>query len=202
MNAHAAILQALYARGRDGKGAGIAVSLFDGLADWMAVPLLHQDYGGRAPARLGLAHPSIAPYGAFHLAGGRSIVLSVQNQREWRALCRLLDLDAIADDPRFAANVDRCANRAELDRVIGAALAGLDPEAAVAALKGAGIAFGFVNSVASFSKHPQLRRTRVETPTGPADIPAPPVRWADGDSALGAVPAIDADGAAIRAEFA
>src|SRR3546814_18315774 len=89
MNAHAAILQALYARAHSGEGAGIAVSLFDGLADWMAVPLLHHDYGGKAPGRVGLAHPSIAPYGEFRLPGGRSVVIFVQNQRELRSLCQL-----------------------------------------------------------------------------------------------------------------
>ena len=75
MNAHAAILQALIERGQTGKGRGIALSLFDGLADWMTVPLLHYDYGGKAPARAGLKHPSIAPYGAFPTADGSQIVV-------------------------------------------------------------------------------------------------------------------------------
>src|SRR3546814_19507596 len=114
MNAHAAILQALYARAHSGEGAGIAVSLFDGLADWMAVPLLHHDYGGKAPGRVGLAHPSIAPYGEFRLPGGRSVVISVQNQREWRSLCQLIDRDAMAADPRFADNLSRCPHRSDL----------------------------------------------------------------------------------------
>src|SRR3546814_11023980 len=128
MNAHAAILQALYARAHSGEGAGIAVSLFDGLADWMAVPLLHHDYGGKAPGRVGLAHPSIAPYGEFRLPGGRSVVISVQNQREWRSLCQLIDREAMADDPRFADNPSRCAHRAELDLAIEEGLALRDPD--------------------------------------------------------------------------
>jgi crotonobetainyl-CoA:carnitine CoA-transferase CaiB-like acyl-CoA transferase len=202
MNAHAAVLQALYVRAQSGEGAGIAVSLFDGLADWMTVPLLHQDYGGKAPARVGLAHPSIAPYGEFQLPGDRSVVISVQNQREWQSLCRLLDREAWIDDPRFADNVSRCGHRVELDRAIEEALALLDPDVVAVSLKAAGIAFGFVNSVAEFSRHPQLRRVTVGTPTGTVEIPAPPVRWAQGDPVLGAIPAINADGAAIRAEFA
>jgi crotonobetainyl-CoA:carnitine CoA-transferase CaiB-like acyl-CoA transferase len=202
MNAHAAILQALYDRQRTGKGSGLAVSLFDGLADWMAVPLLHYDYGGRAPTRVGLAHPSIAPYGEFRLSNGRSAVISIQNAREWTSLCEMLGRPDLIDDPRFATNISRCANRAGLDHEIADALLKLDGNSVPASLTRAGIAFGFVNSIAEFSGHPQLRRMIVETPTGPAAIPAPPVRWAGETPSLGAVPAIDADGEAIRREFA
>jgi itaconate CoA-transferase len=201
MNAHAAILEALYARERTGVGNGIALSLFDGLADWMAVPLLHQDYGGKSPARMGLAHPSIAPYGEFQLAGDRSIVISIQNEREWRALCELIDRKWMIQDSRFVDNISRVRNRAELDAEIGAGLRALTAEAAAEVLRAGGIAFGFVNSVKSFSAHPHLRRVRVDTPSGHVEVPAPPVRWADGGRPVHRVPALDADGSAIRAEF-
>ena len=88
MYAHAGILQALFQRERTGEGSAIAVSLFDSLADWMTVPLLHYDYGGKAPERVGLRHPSIAPYGAFVTADGKQVVISIQNEREWRNLCQ------------------------------------------------------------------------------------------------------------------
>lgn len=201
MNAHAALLEALYERERTGRGRGVAVSLFDGLADWMTVPLLHQDYGGRAPDRVGLAHPSIAPYGEFALPGGRSVVISVQNQREWRSLCQMIDRTWMIDDLRFADNVSRVANRAELDAEIGTALSALDGGGLAALLKNAGIAFGFVNGVADLSSHPQLRRIGVDTPTGPVLLPAPPVRWSDESSSLGPVPALDEHGATLRREF-
>ena len=84
MYSHSAILEALIARGISGCGRHIEVSLFDALADWMAVPLLWQDYGGKAPKRLGLAHPSICPYGAFKTADGKIILISIQNEREWK----------------------------------------------------------------------------------------------------------------------
>jgi itaconate CoA-transferase len=202
MNAHAAVLEALYTRERTGSGSGIAVSLFDGLADWMTVPLLHHDYSGKAPSRVGLAHPSIAPYGEFTLADGRSILIAVQNEREWRALCRALDGEAMIEDPRFCSNVQRVANRDALDRDIGAALARLDPEAVGGILKTAGIAFGYVNEVSGLSRHPQLRRVRVPSPTGPVDMPAPPVRWTSRDPASLPVPALNGHGRAIRDEFA
>lgn len=201
MNAHAAVLQALYLRERTGKGSGLAISLFDGLSDWMAVPLLHHDYGGAAPPRVGLAHPSIAPYGEFRLPGGRSVVISVQNQREWRRLCDALGKAELVDDPRFVDNISRCANRAKLDCTIEDALAAIDPDDVATLLKAAGIAFGFVNSVAQFSSHPQLRRISVGSPTGPVELPAPPVRWSEPMPTPGDIPAVDSHGAAIRDEF-
>ncbi|HEY9147974.1 MAG TPA: CaiB/BaiF CoA-transferase family protein, partial [Gammaproteobacteria bacterium] len=87
MYAHAGVLEALLERQRTGRGKGLAVSLFDAMADWMTVPLLHQDYTGEAPQRVGLNHPSIAPYGAYACEGGDQVVISIQNNREWRNFC-------------------------------------------------------------------------------------------------------------------
>ena len=84
--AHAAILEALIARGRTGKGADIRISMFDVMADWMAVPLLNSE-AGNPPKRMALAHPSIAPYGVFHSKDGKDILISIQSEREWKKLC-------------------------------------------------------------------------------------------------------------------
>lgn len=203
MNAHAAILEALIRRDRSGIGSALSVSLFDGIADWMAVPLLHADYAGTAPERVGIAHPSIAPYGAYGARDGKQVVIAVQNEREWAALCHSVLSDAaLAVDPRFASNAQRCRHRADLAAALDPAFAALDSEDLVARLKAAGIAFGRLNSVAQFSAHPQLRRVTVDTPSGPADIPAPPVLIDGRAPVLGAVPALGASTAALTAEFA
>lgn len=203
MNAHGAILEALIRRDRTGEGSALSVSLFDGMADWMTVPLLHADYGGKAPARVGIAHPSIAPYGAYRASDGQQIVIAVQNEREWTALCtRVVMDDDLATDPRFLSNDRRCAHRGDLDARLVPAFAALEPEALAVRLKEAGIAFGRLNSVEAFSAHPQLRRVRVETPGGPADIPAPPVLVDGRAPVLGPVPALGASTSAITAEFA
>lgn len=202
MNAYAAILEALIERGRTGKGKGIAVSLFDAMADWMAVPLLHFDYGGKAPPRVGLAHPSIAPYGVYDTEDG-PILISIQNEREWRILCReALQRPDLAEDPRFLSNVARVANRAVLDAEIGAIFGGAGRDEMVARLIAADIAFAAVNEVADLSRHPHLRRVEVGSDTGPVKLPAPPARFAEGPRALGPVPALDEHGPAIRREFA
>jgi crotonobetainyl-CoA:carnitine CoA-transferase CaiB-like acyl-CoA transferase len=203
MNAHAGILEALVARNRTGRGAAVATSLFDGLADWMAVPLLHQDYGGRAPSRVGLSHASIAPYGAFTAGDGVQIVLAVQNEREWRAFCEVvLQQPGLAQESRFSTNASRVANRGALDAQIEAVLERLTGADLAERLQTAQIAFGRLNDVAALSVHPQLRRMEVATPTGSVSMPAPPVISDDDRAQPGRVPKIGADTSLIQAEFA
>ncbi len=202
-NAYAAILDALLLRKRTGEGASLAVSLFDSLAEWMAVPLLHHDYAGIAPKRVGIAHPSIAPYGTYPSGDGGAIVLAVQNEREWANFCEfVLEQPEVATDPRFAGNAARCANRPALDAVIGEALKEIDVTQFAARLDRARVAYGRLNEVAGLSAHPQLRRVEVATPHGPARIPAPPaIRDGERAPALGGVPGLGEHGAALRAEF-
>jgi len=203
MNAHAAVLEALIARGISGRGQGIAVSLFDGMADWMNVPLLYFEGTGRAPARVGLAHPSICPYGAFACADAALVLISIQNEREWAIFCAsFLGAPDLPQQPGWRSNNERVANREAVDAHIGAAFRLLTRAAAAAKLSAAGIAYGFVNEVADLARHPALRRLVVETPGGPVAVAAPAARLAEGERHYGPVPALGAQTAAIRAEFA
>lgn len=187
--AYGAILEALIRRGITGRGAQISVSMFDVMADWLAVPLLNHE-AGKSPRRVGLAHPSIAPYGAFAAADGAQILISVQSDREWRALCaRVLGQPALGTDPRFATNVARVANRAATDAAVAAGFARMTGAEAIAALLGADIALASVNDMAGLSAHPHLRRITVDTPNGPVSLPAP-AAVIDGEARqYGAVPA-------------
>ncbi len=203
MNAHAGILEALIARAQTGRGRGIAVSLFDGIADFMTVPLLHFDYAGKAPQRVGLAHPSIAPYGAFGAGDGVQLVISIQNQREWASFCAtILQMTEIATDPRFATNGLRHHNRGALDAVVGDVFAAFDSATLIARFEQAGTAWGRLNGVDGLSTHSQLRRVDAQTPTGPVALPAPPVRWSDATPFAGSVPGLGEHDRAIRDEFA
>jgi crotonobetainyl-CoA:carnitine CoA-transferase CaiB-like acyl-CoA transferase len=202
MNAHAAVLEALIARSITGQGTGIAVSLFDGMADWMNVPLLYFEGTGKAPARMGLAHPSICPYGAFACSDGALVLISIQNEREWAALCGgLLGQPELARKPGWDSNTGRVGNRMMVDAEIGRAFAGLTRDAAAARLTEAGIAYGLVNEVADLARHPALRRLEVATPHGPVAVAAPPARLSGSPRAYGPVPALGQHSAAIRAEF-
>lgn len=202
MYAHAAVLEALIEREKTGKGQGLAVSLFDALAEWMTVPLLHQEHTGEPPPRIGLHHPSIAPYGSYLCGDEQAVVISIQNQREWLAFCEhVLQQPAIADDHRFATNTDRYHNRPLLDEVINRVFCVLPRSVIVERLQAGKVAYGAVNSVEDLSAHPQLRRTVVATPSGEARLVAPPVRGARAGLALGAVPAVGEHSAAIRNEY-
>jgi crotonobetainyl-CoA:carnitine CoA-transferase CaiB-like acyl-CoA transferase len=201
MNAHAAVLEALIARGITGQGTGIAVSLFDGMADWMNVPLLYYEGTGKAPARLGLAHPSICPYGAFATADGALVLISIQNEREWAAFCALfLGQAGLTAEPGWRSNNERVANRAVVDANVATAFAKRTRDQAAAGLKAAGIAFGFVNGLPELAAHPALRRLSVETPGGTVQVAAPAARFTV-PRQYGEVPALGAHTAGIRAEF-
>ena len=203
MAAHAGILEALIERGRTGRGKGLKVSLFDGMADWMNVPLLYFEGTGRAPQRVGLAHPSITPYGAFDTKDGAAILISIQNEREWQNFCTHFLLEpGLPQRPGYETNTIRTANRPEVDGHVAGVFAGLTAEDASERLRRAGTAFGFVNDLAGLSHHPALRRATVQTPNGPASIVAPPVIDSTGPRPLGPVPAIGEQSEAIRAEFA
>ncbi len=203
MTAHAAILQALFRRERRGVGQGVQVSLFSALADWMNVPWMQLEYGGAAPARIGVAHATIAPYGAFPVAGGDRVVISIQNEREWaRLVTGVLEAPEMLRDPRFVDNTQRVANRLAVDGAVAAALARFDRAQASERLKAADIAFGFLNEVKDLASHPQLRTEPVITPMGSVEVIERPARLSSGRSPLRPVPAIDEHGARLRKEFA
>ena len=203
MAAHAGVLEALIERGRTGRGKGLKISLFDGMADWMNVPLLYFEGTGRAPARLGLAHPSICPYGAFETQDGALVLISIQNEREWQTFCAsFLGEPDLPRQPGFESNNARVANRASVDAHVATGFASLTRDAAAARLRRAGTAYGFVNDMAAFAKHPALRRLPVQTPAGPAMVAAPPVIESTGVREMGPVPATGEHSAAIRTEFA
>ncbi|MBV0911863.1 CaiB/BaiF CoA transferase family protein [Anianabacter salinae] len=188
--AHAAILEGLIRRGITGQGARLSVSMFDVMADWLTVPLLNHE-GGRTPRRVGLAHPSIAPYGVFQPREGPPILISVQSDREWRILARDFIGDAaLADDPRFATNVARVKNRTSTDAAVQAGFAARTSDEAETLLLAADIAFAKVNDMAGLAAHPHLRRITVDTPGGPVSFPAPGVQETGAARSYGPVPGI------------
>jgi len=200
MNAYEAILEALIARGRTGEGAELSISMFDAMADWMTVPLLQQE-AGAPPRRIGLAHTSISPYGAFKSRDGIDILISIQSDREWRVLAKkVLDDNALAADPAFASNVERVKRRAATDGRVAKTFGALDAETLEQKLAAADIAFARVNGPADLACHPHLRRIVVGTPSGPVSYPAPAERAAASRS-YGPVPALGQHTGKVRAEF-
>jgi formyl-CoA transferase len=201
MDAYEAILEVLIARQRTGAGAELSISMFDAMADWMTVPLLQHE-GGSPPQRIGLAHTSISPYGAFRSRDGIDILISIQSDREWRELAeKVLGDVALAADPAFATNVERVKRRAETDGRVAAVFGALDADPLEQKLAAADIAFARVNSPAGLARHPHLRRITIDTPSGPVSYPAPAEQHAAASRHYGPVPAIGQHTEEVRAEF-
>ena len=148
--------EGLMARGITGEGADIRVSMFDVMAEWLTVPLMHQE-GGKPPKRIGLAHPSVAPYGVFTTKEGTPVLISIQSEREWAKFCQefLRQPEAITD-PRFCTNVARVENRAETDALVGGTFGELDVPQSVERLTAADVAFASCAIVATASSRVRL----------------------------------------------
>ncbi|THC45244.1 CaiB/BaiF CoA-transferase family protein [Massilia sp. Mn16-1_5] len=196
MYAYTNILAALIARGRTGQGCRIDVSMLEAMAEWMSYPLYYAIDGASPPPRAGAAHATIYPYGPFPAGDGKTVMLGLQNEREWEQFCaRVLEQPALAKDPRFASNAARTAARAELRAIIVETFSRLTAEQVIARLDAAQIANAHMNDMHDLWRHPQLqargRWTEVDTPEGriPALLPpgvtdAQAVRM-DGVPALG-----------------
>lgn len=203
MNAAIGILAALHARERSGAGSAIKISLFDAMADWMSVPLAYQEFRGETPARVGLAHPSIAPYEVYRTRDRGEVLIAVQNEREWRRLCeRVVGQPALAAHPDFASNEARVRNRAAMNAILGEAIGALPRATLVERLDAAEIAWGAVNTPADLAAHPALRRMRVALAASAADLVAPPVAVAGAPPSAPRVPAAGEHTDRVRAEFA
>jgi itaconate CoA-transferase len=206
MYAYSGILAALLHRDRTGVALPVEVSLFDSLVEWMAYPLYYTRYGGTAPDRRGVDHPTIAPYGAFRAGDDKLLLLAVQNDAEWRRLCETVLKDpARADDPLFATNSDRVAHRTALDTLIADAFAGLDSGHARTLLDEAGIANSQITDIGDVAEHPQLlardRWITTPVPGGEALTLYPPTVPGPHRRDLGAVPALGEHTADVLAEL-
>ncbi|MFE9897603.1 CaiB/BaiF CoA transferase family protein [Streptomyces sp. NPDC005529] len=194
MYAFSGVLAALVRRGTTGRGGPVEVSMLDALAEWMGHPLHHAMHGGTPPERTGLAHSVIVPYDVYSTADGGRVLLSVQNDREWRRLAQqVLETPELADDPGYATNPARVANRERVDTLVAKALGALGADEAVGRLDAAGIACARLRDVREVAEHPQLaarnRWRDVDSPAGPLRALLPPITLPGGEEArMGAVP--------------
>ncbi len=202
MNALIGIQQALLQRQITGEGSSVKVSLFGSAAELMSVPYLQTRYGGKAPERVGLKHPTIAPYGAFTCADGRDILISIQNEREWTDFCNtVLRRPDLLQDARCKGNAARVEHRGFVDGVVFEVFSSLSSGAVVDRLTEAQTAFGQVNSVYDLIQHSQLRTRRMPVQGRDVEVPASPwgVEW--DSERFDATPALDEHGQALRDEF-
>ena len=181
MYAYSHILSALLLRGRTGKGSHIDVSMLEALGEWMGFPMYYASDGASPPPRNAAAHASIYPYGPFAVGDGSTIMLGLQNEREWKSFCaQALRQPALATDPRFDSNAKRNENRAALEAIILQCFASMNADEVCARLDAAQIANARMNDMAGLWAHPQLQaRARwrtVGTPAGEISALLPPGR--------------------------
>ena len=206
MYAYSNVLAAMIERGRTGRGKRIDVSMLESMVEWMGFPLYYAFEGAAPPPRAGAAHATIFPYGPFPTGDGGSIMLGLQNEREWRIFCdRVLQQPALADDARFGSNAARVAARSDLRAIIVAAFAGLGAAEVRQRLDDAGIANAQVNDMAQVWAHPQLqargRWLDVATAAGPVPALLPPGAADAAAVRMAAVPALGEHSRAILAEL-
>lgn len=206
MYAYSAILNALLLRQRTGLGSRLDVSMLESMVEWMGFPMYYAFEGAAPPVRAGAAHASIYPYGPFPVGGGSTIMLGLQNEREWRVFCaQVLRQAELAEDPRFISNSLRTANRDALRALIVAAFADLSIEQVTQRLEDAQIANARVNDMAGVWAHPQLqarqRWSEVDSPVGVLPALLPPASSSAFAPRMGAVPAVGQNTDAVLASL-
>ena len=200
------ILSALLLRARTGRGSAIDVSMLESLAEWMGYPMYYAFDGAPPPPRAGASHASIYPYGPFEAGDGGTVMLGLQNEREWSAFCEtVLNDAALATDPRFASNARRNEHRAELQVLVLAVFRDLSTAQVLERLDAARIANARVNDMAGLWAHPQLRSrarwTSVGSPAGPIPALLPPGNSNAFDHRMDPVPAVGQHTDAILREL-
>lgn len=195
MYAYTNILAALMHRQQTGEGQRIDVSMLESLVEWMGYPLYYALDGAAPPPRTGASHATIYPYGPFPAGDGKTVMLGLQNEREWKAFCeQVLQLPALATDERFSGNPKRVAKRKELYDLIVQAFSALTAAQVVERLERAQIANAQVNQMHEVWAHPQLqarqRWSKVDTSIGTVPALLPPGSWTKGAPRMDAVPAL------------
>ena len=206
MYAYTNILAALMHRQQTGQGQRIDVSMLESLAEWMSYPLYYAFDGATPPPRTGASHATIYPYGPFAAGDGKTVMLGLQNEREWKVFCeKVLLQPGLALDERFSTNARRSAQREVLSSMILQAFSTLTAPEVAQRLETAGIANAQVNTMAEVWAHPQLkargRWTEVDTPAGTIPALIPPGSWQHGAPRMDAVPALGQHTEAILGKF-
>ena len=202
MTAYQAILQALIKRSVSGKGRHISVSMFNSLADWMNPFYLGYVYNKKIPKRHGMTHPIIVPYGAYNCKDNLTILIAIQNDREWVKLCKIvLDDETMVNDTRFKTNSDRVANRELTEKIIQKKFITFEREELIEKLEKASIAYGRISDMEQLKNHPQNNFLEIETKNGKVKVLGPGAIHDNFIPEVNKMPELDEHGKKIRAEF-
>jgi len=204
--AYSGILTALYRREKTGKGGRVEVTMLEALGEWMSYPLYYAHFSGAAPPRTGPDHATIVPYGRYQTGDGKSVMLGLQNEREWATFCdKVLGQPKLATDSRYDSNIKRNERREEVTALINKKFSTLKAEQVVAKLDAAGIANARINTPEEVWQHAQLkarkRWSEVGSPVGPIPALLPPATLSDMEARMDPIPEIGEHTERILAEL-
>lgn len=188
-------LAALYERQQTGQGRLVETSLFDALSEWMGYPAYYSMYGGSPPARAGVRHATVVPYGSYKCGDGQAVLLAVQTELQWASFCTVVcEHPEWIADPRFESAPKRRVNRDELETLIELALSRFDRAEVTRRLEAGDVPYGDLNEVNQFVRHPQLsgrdRWREVDSPAGPLQAMLPPMNLEGFESRMDAIPSV------------
>ena len=202
MTAFQAILQALIKRGITGKGRHISVSMFNSLADWMNPFYLGYVYSQKTPKRNGITHPIIVPYGAYNCKDNLTLLIAIQNDREWSNLCKIvLGDETMAVDKRFKTNADRVANRKITENIIQKRFLEFERESLIEKLEEASVAYGRISDMEQLKNHPQNNFLEINTANGNVKVLGPGAIHDNFIPNVNKMPELNEHGETIRSEF-
>lgn len=206
MHAFSAILAAIIERGKSGKGSCIDISMLEAMVEWMGFPLLYSYDGATPPKRTGSDHASIYPYGVFETSDSETLMIGLQNEREWGKFCDIvLKIPQLIDDPRFSTNTDRSINRGALKDLIQSIFGNQSTRDLIFRLKSADIAYATVNDMDKVWNHEQLNNLNrlivTDTPEGEVSTFLPPTNNSEFDPVISAVPALGEHSKKILSEL-
>ena len=195
MHAFSAILAAVIERGKSGKGSCIDISMLEAMVEWMGFPLLYSFDGASPPKRTGSDHASIYPYGVFETGDAETLMIGLQNEREWAKFCDIvLENPQLIDVDRFSTNTDRSMNRGELKDLIQSIFTNQSTDELIIKLKTADIAYANVNDMDKVWNHEQLKKLNrlvvTDTPGGEVSTFLPPTNNSEFDPVISPVPAL------------
>jgi crotonobetainyl-CoA:carnitine CoA-transferase CaiB-like acyl-CoA transferase len=202
MTAYQAILQALIKRGITGEGRHISVSMFNSLADWMNPFYLGYVYNQKTPKRNGMTHPIIVPYGAYSCKDNLTILIAIQNDREWVNLCKIvLEDEHMAYDSKFKTNSDRVLNRELTEKIIQDKFMKFEREELISKLEKASVAYGRISDMEQLKNHPQNNFLEIDTKNGVVKVLGPGAIHDNYIPTVNKMPELNEHGEMIRAEF-
>jgi crotonobetainyl-CoA:carnitine CoA-transferase CaiB-like acyl-CoA transferase len=202
MTAYQAILQALIKRGITGKGRHISVSMYNSLADWLNPFYLGYVYNNKIPKRSGIKHPIIVPYGAYNFKDNLTLLIAIQNDREWLKFCEfVIDKKELSSDSRFSINARRVENRDLIEKIIQDTFLKHKRDFIINKLEKAGIAYGRISDMEELKNHPQNNYLEINTENGPIKMLGPGAIHDNVIPKVNNPPELDEHGEKIRAEF-